>query len=110
MQRLNKFIASSGFCSRRKADEYIENGDVVGVCELQGVVIHHVDFLDLPGHYVLHGVVHVSRRYNGFLDGTCGVRRGFWHMVPTQLTANALGSSPCHKRATGEVRWAVGPV
>ena len=29
MQRLNKFIASSGFCSRRKADEYIENGDVV---------------------------------------------------------------------------------
>ena len=29
MQRLNKFIASSGLCSRRKADEYIENGDVV---------------------------------------------------------------------------------
>ena len=29
MQRLNKFIASSGFCSRRKADEYIENGDVI---------------------------------------------------------------------------------
>ena len=29
MQRLNKFIASSGYCSRRKADEYIENGDVV---------------------------------------------------------------------------------
>ena len=29
MQRLNKFIAASGFCSRRKADEYIENGDVV---------------------------------------------------------------------------------
>ena len=29
MQRLNKFIASTGFCSRRKADEYIENGDVV---------------------------------------------------------------------------------
>ena len=29
MQRLNKFIASSGICSRRKADEYIENGDVL---------------------------------------------------------------------------------
>lgn len=26
--RLNKFIASSGLCSRRKADELIENGDV----------------------------------------------------------------------------------
>ena len=28
MQRLNKFIASSGICSRRKADELIENGKV----------------------------------------------------------------------------------
>ncbi|MCQ2738673.1 MAG: rRNA pseudouridine synthase [bacterium] len=28
MQRLNKYIASSGICSRRKADEYIENGIV----------------------------------------------------------------------------------
>lgn len=28
MQRLNKFIASSGLCSRRKADEYIEQGKV----------------------------------------------------------------------------------
>ena len=28
MQRLNKFIASSGLCSRRKADELIENGKV----------------------------------------------------------------------------------
>lgn len=29
MQRLNKFIASSGLCSRRKADELIENGQVI---------------------------------------------------------------------------------
>lgn len=28
MQRLNKFIASAGYCSRRKADELIENGKV----------------------------------------------------------------------------------
>ena len=28
MQRLNKFIASSGLCSRRKADELIEGGHV----------------------------------------------------------------------------------
>ena len=26
--RLNKYIASSGFCSRREADSYIENGKV----------------------------------------------------------------------------------
>lgn len=29
MQRLNKYIASSGLCSRRKADELIENGSVI---------------------------------------------------------------------------------
>ena len=29
MQRLNKYIAASGLCSRRKADEFIENGDVI---------------------------------------------------------------------------------
>ena len=28
MQRLNKFIASSGYTSRRKADELITNGKV----------------------------------------------------------------------------------
>lgn len=28
MQRLNKYIASSGLCSRRKADEFIESGQV----------------------------------------------------------------------------------
>ena len=28
MQRLNKFIASSGLCSRRKADELIEAGKI----------------------------------------------------------------------------------
>ena len=26
--RLNKYIAASGLCSRRKADELIENGEV----------------------------------------------------------------------------------
>lgn len=29
MQRLNKFIAASGLCSRRKADELIESGKVI---------------------------------------------------------------------------------
>ena len=40
MQRLNKFIASSGLCSRRKADEYIENGDVV----VNGRIIKELGF------------------------------------------------------------------
>ncbi|MBR6870613.1 MAG: hypothetical protein IKM91_03210, partial [Candidatus Methanomethylophilaceae archaeon] len=32
-------------------------GDVVGVGELEGVVVHLVDLFDLAGHYVLHGTV-----------------------------------------------------
>ena len=39
MQRLNKFIASTGFCSRRKADEYIENGDVVTIPKRSSIPI-----------------------------------------------------------------------
>lgn len=40
MQRLNKFIASSGICSRRKADEFIENGKVT----VNGNVITELGF------------------------------------------------------------------
>ena len=38
--RLNKYIASTGFCSRRKADEYIENGKV----SVNGVVITELGY------------------------------------------------------------------
>lgn len=40
MQRLNKFIASSGLCSRRKADELIENGHVI----VNGKVVKELGF------------------------------------------------------------------
>ena len=40
MQRLNKFIASSGICSRRKADEFIENGKV----SVNGKIITELGF------------------------------------------------------------------
>lgn len=39
--RLNKYIASSGLCSRRKADEYIENGLV----SVNGKTIKELGFL-----------------------------------------------------------------
>ena len=39
--RLNKYIASSGLCSRRKADEYIENGQVM----VNGKVVKELGFL-----------------------------------------------------------------
>ena len=40
MQRLNKFIASSGLCSRRKADEMIEAGKVF----VNGKVVKELGF------------------------------------------------------------------
>ena len=40
MQRLNKYIASSGICSRRKADELIEGGHVV----VNGKVVKELGF------------------------------------------------------------------
>jgi len=40
MQRLNKFIASSGLCSRRKADELIANGKV----NVNGKIITELGF------------------------------------------------------------------
>ena len=40
MQRLNKFIASSGLCSRRKADELIEGGHVI----VNGKIIKELGF------------------------------------------------------------------
>lgn len=41
MQRLNKYIASSGLCSRRKADELIENGEV----NVNGKIVRELGFL-----------------------------------------------------------------
>lgn len=40
MQRLNKYIASSGLCSRRKADELIESGKVL----VNGKVVKEMGF------------------------------------------------------------------
>lgn len=44
MQRLNKFIASSGLCSRRKADELIESGKVV----VNGKIVSELGFQISP--------------------------------------------------------------
>lgn len=43
--RLNKYISSAGYCSRRKADEYIKNGNV----SVNGKVIKEVGYIvDAP--------------------------------------------------------------
>lgn len=46
--RLNKYIASSGYCSRREADRYIENGQVT----INGVIAE-VGTKVLPGQVVI---------------------------------------------------------
>lgn len=53
--RLNKYIASCGFCSRRKADEYIESGKVYvngeKVTEL-GFIINQKDKVTINGKFI----------------------------------------------------------
>ena len=39
--RLNKYIASAGLCSRRKADELISNGNV----KVNGAVVNEMGFV-----------------------------------------------------------------
>jgi 23S rRNA pseudouridine2605 synthase len=57
--RLNKYIASAGICSRRKADELTENGNV----KVNGLVVREM------GHDVKEGdVVEVSGRVIGPAD------------------------------------------
>ena len=47
--RLNKYIASCGFCSRRKADEYIEAGKV----RVNGEIITEMGYLISPKDRVM---------------------------------------------------------
>lgn len=47
--RLNKYIASTGFCSRRKADEYIENGKV----RVNGVLVKELGYSISPKDRVM---------------------------------------------------------
>ncbi len=46
--RLNKYIASSGLCSRRKADQLISNGNV----KINGAVMKEMGYVVLPGDRV----------------------------------------------------------
>lgn len=64
--RLNKYIASSGFCSRRKADEYIETGKVKvngeTVTEL-GFIISSKDKVMIGGKVIKPEVLTYIRYY-----------------------------------------------
>lgn len=63
--RLNKYIASSGLCSRRKADELIENGEVM----VNGKIVRELGFSVQPKDKVfvngkmIHPVKHEYYRF-----------------------------------------------
>ena len=64
--RLNKYIASCGFCSRRKADEYIESGKVYvngeKVTEL-GFIINQKDKVTINGKLITPQALTYIRYY-----------------------------------------------
>ena len=53
--RLNKYIAQSGLCSRRKADELIANGNVrvnAAVLREPGYDVQEGDRVEVNGHLI----------------------------------------------------------
>ena len=53
--RINKYIASSGFCSRRQADELVESGKVTidGVVAVNGSVVEEGQLVEVDGKEVV---------------------------------------------------------
>ena len=71
--RLNKYIASSGLCSRREADTLIENGKVTinGVVALQGSKVLDGDVVEVNGRKVTPEDDMVYIAFNKPLGITC---------------------------------------
>ena len=71
--RINKYIASSGFCSRRKAEEYIENGEVTvnGVLATIQTSIEEGDEVRVNGKIVEPKKDHVVLLFNKPVGITC---------------------------------------
>lgn len=71
--RLNKYIASSGLCSRREADTLIENGKVTinGIVALQGSKVLDGDVVEVNGRKVTPEDDMVYIAFNKPLGITC---------------------------------------
>lgn len=71
--RLNKYIASSGLCSRREADTYIEDGSVTinGVVALQGSKVFDGDVVEVNGKSIIPDDTMVYIAFNKPLGVTC---------------------------------------
>lgn len=75
--RLNKYIASSGLCSRREADTLIESGKVTinGEVALQGSKVMDGDIVLVNGRKVTHDDDMVYIAFNKPLGVTCTTDR-----------------------------------
>ena len=71
--RLNKYIASSGLCSRREADSLIENGKVTinGIVAVQGTKVNEGDVVLVGGQKITPDDDMVYIAFNKPLGVTC---------------------------------------
>ena len=71
--RLNKYIASSGLCSRREADTLIESGKVTinGVTAVQGTKVNDGDVVEVSGKKITPDDSLVYIAFNKPLGITC---------------------------------------
>ena len=71
--RLNKYIASSGLCSRREADSLIENGKVTinGIVAVQGTKVNEGDVVLVGGQKITPDDSMVYIAFNKPLGVTC---------------------------------------
>lgn len=75
--RLNKYIASSGLCSRREADTLIENGKVTinGIVALQGSKVNPGDIVEVSGRKISPDNEMIYIAFNKPLGITCTTDR-----------------------------------
>ena len=83
--RLNKYIASSGLCSRREADTLIENGKVTinGMTAVQGSKVSPGDTVEVDGRKIRPDDDMVYIAFNKPLGITCTTDRRDredWHV------------------------------
>ena len=73
MMRLNKYIASCGFCSRREADQLIEGGRVCvnGQTAISGMQVSDADLVEVDKKFVKPMSEKVVLAYNKPVGVTC---------------------------------------
>lgn len=75
--RLNKYIASSGLCSRREADTLIESGKVTinGIVAVQGTKVNDGDIVEVSGRRITPDDDMIYIAFNKPLGITCTTDR-----------------------------------